>query len=356
LTEQEKRDLFTQVLKWQLRLSCNHHKNKTSRSQDMRCPACATRDGKKSLGTLSCYHAKQVQYYMLEYSASARIRAQADDSLRQYLKQVSSSHRYDLCRDFLIPARNTGEEGNQEIVDFVRSPVVDVPRQYTAPWTITEFRDFRTFFAERTEKYESLNQEYLVSVQGGKTVASVMNEEGFYLQHGLGGEYDDKNELSKSPVELYMEAAELGKTWKKSVISHVKHLVPPGMELLGEPSWVTGKSAGFSRTHFDDYFNIAVVLHGSKTFYLAEPDSIDGKAYPSKNEWEAWGVGMKDPRFAAFHMGPGDVLCIPPKWWHCVETEPFTVMCNFWWQVPDEEDKLLNKNRRKDERKGEIEI
>ena len=337
LSETDKWNITTRVLNWKMYLVCNY--KKVGKNRSARCPCCSSRDGNTNNSYLKNRLPDQVVFFQAEYIYNKNIRNKVGKRLLSYLASRTNrtATRVNACIDFWSKEWNTGEPGRNVIVDYHQSVVSTQPRMYRTPWKIENINDFKEFFDGKTQRYEALAMEFTSRVENGKTVSEVMKTPGYYIQHGLGGEKNDKDEPEISPVELYMESGCDGKYWKKSVIDHVKHLVPKGMVRQNEPCWITGMSAGFSRTHYDDYFNIAIVLHGEKTFYLAPPEAIDGKKGKSKHQNEAWDVSKKDDVFTEYRMRAGDILLIPPKWWHCVATEPNTVMQNFWYQVPDED-------------------
>ena len=112
-------------------------------------------------------------------------------------------------------------------------------------------------------------------------------------------------------------------------------LVRRDHEVLKTPSFVNGlTSSGGGVTHFDDYTNLATVLAGSKTFFVAPPVSFND-AEPMGQANERLGIdpldrGSPNPWRVAV-LEPGDLLVLPEGWWHFVQSAPRSVMGNIWY-------------------------
>jgi lysine-specific demethylase 8 len=53
-------------------------------------------------------------------------------------------------------------------------------------------------------------------------------------------------------------------------------------------------------------------------------DNIDVKEFP----------GMKGLEFMDCILEEGDLLYIPPKWWHYVRSLSISFSVSFWWRTP----------------------
>ena len=103
--------------------------------------------------------------------------------------------------------------------------------------------------------------------------------------------------------------------------------------------------------HWDSFHNFACCMVGRRRFTLFPPDQIHN-LYPGPLEPTPGGqvVSMVDfaepdlkrfPRFAeaircgqVAELDPGDVLYLPPLWWHHVEgLGHFNAMINYWWST-----------------------
>lgn len=125
------------------------------------------------------------------------------------------------------------------------------------------------------------------------------------------------------------------------LLRHLRRLVmisgQPNSKIR-EPAFVAGSvQPGGGSTHFDDYDNLAVVLVGHKTFYIAPPPVFQD-APPKGEDNERLGVSPHDrltsniEDWEVARLTAGDILYLPVGWWHYVDSEPRTVMTNVWSQ------------------------
>ena len=109
----------------------------------------------------------------------------------------------------------------------------------------------------------------------------------------------------------------------------------PKAEIL-EPAFVAGAvQPGGGPLHFDDYDNLALIVVGSKTFYIAPPATFyDAPRIGEENERR--GVSPHDrltsevAQWQVARLLAGDILYLPKRWWHYVDSTPHTVMTNVW--------------------------
>ena len=109
-----------------------------------------------------------------------------------------------------------------------------------------------------------------------------------------------------------------------------------GRSKLLEPAFVAGSvRPGGGPTHFDDYDNLALVLVGRKTFYVAPPSTFRDSPRLGKSN-ERKGVSPHDrltsdmSQWQVAHLQAGDILYLPKGWWHYVDSIPQKVMTNVW--------------------------
>ena len=107
--------------------------------------------------------------------------------------------------------------------------------------------------------------------------------------------------------------------------------------------WVGGKGC-VSPLHYDFSSNFLMQIEGRKKLTLFSPNNSQF-LYPSKNKGEEH-LSLLDiknvnllqfPLFKnanAFNciLNPGDVLYIPPGWWHQVESLDFCISINIWFE------------------------
>ncbi|MDJ0710704.1 MAG: cupin-like domain-containing protein [Woeseiaceae bacterium] len=111
--------------------------------------------------------------------------------------------------------------------------------------------------------------------------------------------------------------------------------------------WISNRS--IIAPHFDNNYNIACVVSGSRRFTVFPPEQV-GNLYIGPLLKTPGGapiscVDLREPdleRFPKFRIAldaaeetvlePGDAIYIPFLWWHGVESlEPLNVLANYWW-------------------------
>lgn len=99
--------------------------------------------------------------------------------------------------------------------------------------------------------------------------------------------------------------------------------------------------------HYDISENFFVQIYGKKEVQLFSPGQTDC-LYPTQVEPASHEsrVNVFDPdeskfprytnaeKFGTVTVEPGDLLYIPRKWWHAVETLSTSISVNFWWKGP----------------------
>lgn len=132
---------------------------------------------------------------------------------------------------------------------------------------------------------------------------------------------------------------------------------PPA--LIGDPARITmnhfwyGAAGCVSALHFDWTSNFMVQVLGRKRFTLFSPADTPflypaGDSAPSaETDWidlrEHSRVDIEHPNFERFPefrhaspvvavLEPGDMLWLPPNWWHQARTLDLSISVNFWWR------------------------
>ena len=142
------------------------------------------------------------------------------------------------------------------------------------------------------------------------------------------------------------------RTWRKFSQSIRPLGILTGMKTVGEGIWL-GSGRHISHLHQDAHFNCFAMITGVKRVLLYPLEAI-ADLYPSPFYGGISGITssfvrprtpdpQRFPRFmsAAKHawvavVDEGDVLCLPPCWWHYVEAAPgLNLMINtFMWALP----------------------
>lgn len=114
----------------------------------------------------------------------------------------------------------------------------------------------------------------------------------------------------------------------------------------GETNLWIGRKATSSGLHCDQTIGLLAQVRGQKKGRLVSPDQwplLYG--YPSKYGPNSY-VDILEPDYGRFPLArgitqvyatlePGDMLYIPPGWWHNLESiDSLTISVNFWWKIP----------------------
>ena len=102
---------------------------------------------------------------------------------------------------------------------------------------------------------------------------------------------------------------------------------------------VTGSAPrSVSFCHQDEYLNHMLVVKGSKTWYVAPPESIDTTTMKKKSSVLRRAFDVKDDEnqhlFTKINLFEGDLLRVPPMWWHQVESDSYTLAYSTFGSKP----------------------
>ena len=102
-----------------------------------------------------------------------------------------------------------------------------------------------------------------------------------------------------------------------------------------------GRAGLMTYNHYDAQYNFFIQIQGRKRFYFAPPTE-DMYEYPCLHPHFGHSqVNISDPNIretfphyypshGLVEVGPGDVLVVPPFWWHQVETVEDSISINVW--------------------------
>lgn len=108
-------------------------------------------------------------------------------------------------------------------------------------------------------------------------------------------------------------------------------------------AWL-GPEGTISPMHIDEKHNLLCQVFGSKRIILAAPDDapnlypFDGDMLKNTSQIDAEHLDfnrfplVKNVKFYTFTLYAGEMLYIPPKWWHFVRSLSKSFSTSFWWE------------------------
>ena len=218
----------------------------------------------------------------------ARIHSSRINNLRVKLRQIASGE----CNPFVITKEHTFPE-----------------------------EEWREFVRKDTGTYYSVNQ--TTNTEGAKYMLRDVYRDKIYIQYGL----KDDTSLPRNPlIRFYRQI----KSRMSLEIEKILSLIRQNFIIKSTPCFINGGFSPVTRTHYDGYHNIVLLLSGSKTFYLAKQGRIVNTPTRNENETDS-NPHDGTSAFEKATLAPGCILYIPAGWWHYVESEPYSVMLNFWF-------------------------
>lgn len=186
------------------------------------------------------------------------------------------------------------------------------------------FETLQKFAAEDTQIVQCVG----TTTEGAKHTLKSAQKGGHYVQSGL-------TKDCRLEENLMYKCATIHAPQVAHALQKIANL--PGHHLATAPAFVNyGNCKRKTRCHFDDYSNVLIVLYGRKVFYVSRPSSIEHDADDGGQQHEALHVTPFNTTFEyRIELGAGDMLFLPPKWWHYVETPDETAMVNFFLEQDD---------------------
>ncbi|KAK7035734.1 leucine-rich repeat-containing protein SOG2 [Favolaschia claudopus] len=109
---------------------------------------------------------------------------------------------------------------------------------------------------------------------------------------------------------------------------------PQNDEQLVINAWL-GPRGTVSPAHTDPYFNFYVQVAGWKTVWIAPPECAAGlQATGNTSGVDVFATDLDatfDGMSMATILGPGDMLYMPPKWWHAMRSESRSFSVSMWF-------------------------
>ncbi|XP_054714960.1 HSPB1-associated protein 1-like [Uloborus diversus] len=175
----------------------------------------------------------------------------------------------------------------------------------------------------------------------------------------------ETNPFYKFPKENY---------WAYSSYNYMKNVFPEGSDILKVLNWNAfgfpevaatdcafwiGSCGSYTPCHFDSYgCNLVAQIEGRKRWVLFPPTD-DSFMYPSRIPYEESSVfssvNIKMPNYSVHPLfkeshpyvavlNPGDVLFVPKKWWHFVESLDTTISINAWLKLDSDRESRLEES------------
>ena len=130
-----------------------------------------------------------------------------------------------------------------------------------------------------------------------------------------------------------------------TVLTVLQHLLNMG-SIQVNTLWV-GKNGVVTPCHYDEPFNLFLQIEGTKKFTLFSPSNwAHLYPYPNAHACDRQSrVDILNPDLQKFpnvvnaqaleaNVERGDLLYIPPYWWHHVQSLTETISLNFWFNPP----------------------
>lgn len=193
---------------------------------------------------------------------------------------------------------------------------------------------------------------------GSKVVALVMPPE----VEGLASYRDDMNGFTftrqRLPLEVFLDRlllyhlsdgvslAAQGELISECLPGFLDHHPPP-LNTVAQPRiWLNNRLT--VPAHFDETHNIAVCVSGRRRFTLFPPEQVENmyvgpldctpagpptsvasRAQPDLDRYPRYRYALAAS--ISVDLEPGDAVCIPPLWWHQVESPPgLNILINYW--------------------------
>lgn len=185
-------------------------------------------------------------------------------------------------------------------------------------------QEWTTFVQKDRQKYYSVNA--TTNTEGAKCFLKDVYKGKIYIQYGL--KEDADNSITNNPLIRFYTTLMQSPMAKK--IEELRLLIEAKFDIQAVPCFINGNYKPVTKTHFDNYHNVILLLEGKKTFYLAKQGSIVKTKNKNANETDS-NPHEGESVFVKTVLTPGDVLYIPLGWWHYVESAPNSIMLNFWF-------------------------
>jgi Cupin-like domain len=204
-----------------------------------------------------------------------------------------------------------------------------------------------------TKPYNTWSMEYLRSLVGSRMVKVSHSKRGVFTISEDGDIEHIQMQFEKA-MELFAIGHQKNETWylqETSMFEYFPELLAE-MEIpaLNSKSdqierinfWMGGKGC-LTQLHFDGDHNFLVQIRGKKELILFRPED-SAYLYPKEGginthessveldhiDYDRFPLVRNASAFSCT-LQQGDVLYLPPRWWHQVRTVELSISVNYWW-------------------------
>jgi lysine-specific demethylase 8 len=157
-----------------------------------------------------------------------------------------------------------------------------------------------------------------------------------------------KNISFSKAIDAILEAGENGLKYyvsHQNITKKLPKLLPDiqiwHRTLVGGPNLWLGSAGVETQLHYDEGINIFAQIYGTKKFVVYPPGESH-KLYPHQSGSTLSRVDFNNPDLEVFPkfgdakelvitVGAGEILLLPPFWWHYVESQSISISVNQWF-------------------------
>lgn len=255
-----------------------------------------------------------------------------------------------------IQADAHSKRRHAEIIRESSCPVV--LRGYARRWTCVE-RWSKEYLREKSKTFREKKRAYRVSEvpQGG--VLMLTNGKQKFSRESLGSFLQGNSPayllgIHDPPIGAMCPIQKFGNERKLPVLAEDIPMVPFEQwfgKRFDHHEFFMAREYATTNLHYDGYKNIYIAAHGQRVWTITHPDHTSflrnrsggvnqnwSMSCPNKGQME--GSLSKLIRFERIVLNPGDLLYIPDKWWHQVESVPdkhsrLSIAFSWFWEVSD---------------------
>lgn len=224
---------------------------------------------------------------------------------------------------------------------------------------ISEFDFYRLFFSKKpvllkdyikdSDCYKTWSFDYLKDKIGSRPVkvrhiqTGIFNQDSELLDMGFDNLIDLAASSQPNSRSYYLQATPVNAIFPEFDGILPKPQLINDLDLVREPLIWIGAKGCVSPLHYDYYENFLVQIRGTKTLSLFSPNdtqylypNVDPPRHLSAINLEHLDI-KSFPLFQKAHpfectISEGDVLYIPPNWWHHVQTVDASISINYWFE------------------------